>query len=912
MLLDDDSDSAEVSPTARKSRAPVTPQGPGSPMLQDPPVRTGQRLSLQRHVGLSDYEFGDDTDGEVEAADGICAIKRPQDSPWGKTSPVRFIAPFKTPVPARKRSEDDEGLFFHATAPRPATRLPFSELKSSAVKRRLTDSGSSRGSLPRPGLKKQAVGAPTPTPYVSRMPQTPAEANRMLLHQTDSMKKLSLGDEDALFSGPAQPSSHIPKRRPRRISTTNAKLTTTAQPTTNSTLTRATANIFSSSTDTPTVPTFPHMSSPQPPRQRPNFKNARVQSTATLLFGGPKIPSPSDNAPMSDASVMEGQPPPIRVVPSSPSPHRGHGPDSDFQLDTFIKRISPLPSPTIPKKYRLRTGNSSGLEEDSDNENRDRLKPLKVLPITFTPTSHDDGLATPSFGPGATSKWPMLASRERRDVEKKIKENKARSPSPAKKPVPGTPVKRPSNAFARPWLSTSKPINAPATGKVKKTKAPRQSLPLSFPNLHALADPDDDDEEGSPSIRPLLSRRMRASVGGKLETVAMRRKSMREVLLTSSPSSSSSSSSEPITRAIPQRRRFSDSDSSDDDSTSASEMLGTPTKKPLFKPRPSAADVEFEDWEQPKRFQKNYMDTCELGRGEFGTVLRARRRADGTLCAIKRSKEFQGAHNRLRLREEAQVLKSLAARGGHGNVLHYVDSWEQDGQLFIETELCEYGNFARFLADYGSVRDRLDEARVWKVLADVAEGLRFVHDAGVIHLDLKPANILVGGDGRLRICDFGMASRWPRFEAGFEREGDREYMAPEVLQGVYGPAADVFSLGMVILETASNIIVPSMGEPWHKLREDDFSGVDLGSISDALVSLIRAMMGSAWEARPKMESVCAHPVVRRAREVMARRALSGSAETGMQASPLSSEPEGFLSELLRAGEAGAGAGGTTD
>jgi hypothetical protein len=80
---------------------------------------------------------------------------------------------------------------------------------------------------------------------------------------------------------------------------------------------------------------------------------------------------------------------------------------------------------------------------------------------------------------------------------------------------------------------------------------------------------------------------------------------------------------------------------------------------------------------------------------------------------------------RLRLREEVDILKQLteASEGGRGhpNVLRYIDSWEQDDLLFIQTELCALGSFGSFLWDYGRKFPRLDEARVWKILADLTE-----------------------------------------------------------------------------------------------------------------------------------------------------------------------------------------------
>ena len=73
--------------------------------------------------------------------------------------------------------------------------------------------------------------------------------------------------------------------------------------------------------------------------------------------------------------------------------------------------------------------------------------------------------------------------------------------------------------------------------------------------------------------------------------------------------------------------------------------------------------------------------------------------------------------------EEVEVLQHLAAAAGadfHPNVLGYVDSWEQDAQLYILTELCEYGDFAHFLSEYGHHFARLDEARVWKIFSELS------------------------------------------------------------------------------------------------------------------------------------------------------------------------------------------------
>lgn len=184
-----------------------------------------------------------------------------------------------------------------------------------------------------------------------------------------------------------------------------------------------------------------------------------------------------------------------------------------------------------------------------------------------------------------------------------------------------------------------------------------------------------------------------------------------------------------------------------------------------------------------------------------------------------------------------------------------------------------------------------------------------------------------------------MASFWPRQgrpnsdcinaaraegrNLGFEREGDKMYLAAEVLQGRYGKATDIFSFGMTMLEAATNIVVPaqyvmiptrvliycteliSRGELWHLLREEDLSPVEgLNECSEALVQLIRSMMRKDPAARPDIDSIYAHPVVARTRarmeQALGELQVQGDLrpEVLFKASPLASVDAAFLQDIL--------------
>ncbi|KAK5168979.1 mitosis inhibitor protein kinase swe1 [Saxophila tyrrhenica] len=255
-----------------------------------------------------------------------------------------------------------------------------------------------------------------------------------------------------------------------------------------------------------------------------------------------------------------------------------------------------------------------------------------------------------------------------------------------------------------------------------------------------------------------------------------------------------------------------------------------------------------------------------LGIGEFSQVYRVEKTPAsglnasrssltpaGKVWAVKKSrKPYIGNKDRQRKMHEVQILKML---GGHEHLIQFVDHWEAKHHLYIQTEFCENGNLKDFLLQTG-FKGRLDDFRIWKILLELSQGVKSIHDASIIHLDLKPANVFIDWEGGLKIGDFGMASTWPA-PPGLDGEGDREYIGPEVLSGRFDKPADIFALGMIMLEIAGNIVLPDNGMPWQRLRAGDMS--DLPSLTwSSESSLVRDESGDPVEmmAGTSNDSLC--------------------------------------------------------
>src|SRR6266540_1468086 len=170
----------------------------------------------------------------------------------------------------------------------------------------------------------------------------------------------------------------------------------------------------------------------------------------------------------------------------------------------------------------------------------------------------------------------------------------------------------------------------------------------------------------------------------------------------------------------------------------------------------------------------HYAVESRLGSGGMGVVYLARDLRLARRVAIKVLADGRVTDElaRTRFRREAQALSRL----NHPNIATIYDFDQQDGRDFLVMEYIE----GQSLRDVGP--DPLPPADVVRLGAQLAEALVAAHGAGIVHLDLKPGNMMLTKDGRLKVLDFGIARlHAPDFGDGSTRtrEPDTETLAPD-------------------------------------------------------------------------------------------------------------------------------------
>jgi tRNA A-37 threonylcarbamoyl transferase component Bud32 len=208
-----------------------------------------------------------------------------------------------------------------------------------------------------------------------------------------------------------------------------------------------------------------------------------------------------------------------------------------------------------------------------------------------------------------------------------------------------------------------------------------------------------------------------------------------------------------------------------------------------------------------------------LGQGGMATIYRAADTGLGRDVALKllRSEYLRDPDFSSRFRQEAQAAASLS----HPNVVTVYDYGEDPSGPFIVMELIDGEDLATILRRSGALPPRQSA----RIAAGVGRALAAAHASGIVHRDIKPGNVLIGRDGRVKVVDFGIARAVAEAQVTLPGTtlGSVHYFSPEQARGDPTTAAsDIYSLGIVLYEMLTGV------RPWEG---DSAAGVALARLT---------------------------------------------------------------------------------
>ncbi|NNE19322.1 MAG: serine/threonine protein kinase [Myxococcales bacterium] len=196
-----------------------------------------------------------------------------------------------------------------------------------------------------------------------------------------------------------------------------------------------------------------------------------------------------------------------------------------------------------------------------------------------------------------------------------------------------------------------------------------------------------------------------------------------------------------------------------------------------------------------------YALVAELARGAMGDVFEARDQLSGSKAAVKllRAEYLADESTRRRFRREGAILKAL----DHPAIVRLLElGIDDEGLVYLVTEYVEGETLAERLSNGPVTIDEADS-----LVDALSSGLGAAHEHGVLHGDLKPANVIWPKEGSPRLVDFGASKilGLDRLTATGEVSGAPAYMAPEVLTGKtdVDQRIDVYGLGVLLYESLS-------------------------------------------------------------------------------------------------------------
>ncbi|CAI2374789.1 unnamed protein product [Moneuplotes crassus] len=217
--------------------------------------------------------------------------------------------------------------------------------------------------------------------------------------------------------------------------------------------------------------------------------------------------------------------------------------------------------------------------------------------------------------------------------------------------------------------------------------------------------------------------------------------------------------------------------------------------------------------------------------------------------------------------KEIEIIKIL----DHPNIvkLHEILIGEDEEKLYLILDNCEKGEIMKWDADTRlytpcNGEEYFSEKEIRAILVDTIEGLKYLHDIGVIHRDIKPHNLLMTKNDKIKICDFGVAHKLDNREDDTltNTEGTYHFMPPECwnydIKEFSGVKADIWALGVTLFAMTYNKMpfwADSELELANVIMKEDIDFNQDREVSLELKNLIQKLLAKDPENRPSLEDL---------------------------------------------------------
>ncbi|KAL9244242.1 hypothetical protein vseg_018039 [Gypsophila vaccaria] len=270
-----------------------------------------------------------------------------------------------------------------------------------------------------------------------------------------------------------------------------------------------------------------------------------------------------------------------------------------------------------------------------------------------------------------------------------------------------------------------------------------------------------------------------------------------------------------------------------------------------------------------KTLENKYMLGDEIGKGAYARVYKGLNLENGDFVAIKQVSLKNITQDNLKIiMQEIDLLKIL----NHKNIVKYLGSLTTKSHLHIILEYVENGALADIIKpnNFGPFPEHL----VALYIAQVLEGLVYLHEQGVIHRDIKGANILTTKEGLVKLADFGVATKLTEADGDtLSVVGTPYWMAPEVIK-LYGvcAASDIWSVGCTVIELLTS------EPPYHDLQcmaalyhivQDEHPPFPEGLSAD-ISDFLRQCFKKDARQRPDAKMLLSHPWIQNYRRILQR------------------------------------------